>query len=365
MRSTPLPRLLLLPLLIAVLALGGSAVLPRMAGAVGSMSVTGYAWSQYMGWISFSGTGYGVSEDTTTGALSGYAWSSNFGWISFNASDGTHPAGAANVITKAVTGWARACAAFADKNACSGALDANSGGWDGWIALAGTASDSSTYGVTQNANCTWTGYAWGSDSIGAISMSGTAADSSAYGVTASDASACAGVPTATLSASPDTIDNGQSSTLTWSSTSATSCTAAGGFSTGGATSGSVSVGPLSSTQNYQISCTGTGGSVNSNVATVTVLTPTVTISAVPNRVVRGGTTTVSWNATNVNSCGITRNGTTWQTLTADGSRTVAGSAPDTITSQTTYIITCTNNAGASVTATATQVVNIQGSFGEF
>ena len=84
-------------------------------------------------------------------------------------------------------------------------------------------------------------------------------------------------PTAALSASPSTIDSGESSTLTWSSTYATSCTAAGGFSTGGATSGSASTGVLTSTQNYQVSCTGPDGSVNSNIATVTVRIPTVTI----------------------------------------------------------------------------------------
>ena len=36
-------------------------------------------------------------------------------------------------------------------------------------------------------------------------------------------------------------------------------------------------------------------------ATVTVRVPTVTISAVPNRVQSGGATTVSWSAENVNS----------------------------------------------------------------
>ena len=172
--------------------------------------------------------------------------------------------------------------------------------------------------------------------------------------------------TASLSASPSTIDAGQSSTLTWSSADADSCTSLGGFSTGDATSGSVSVGPLATTQNYQISCTGPGGSGNSNTATVTVLVPTVTISAAPDRVVSGGVSTVSWSATNVNACTITRNGVAWQSLTSDASRTLSSSAPDTITAQTTYVITCTNNASVSaIAATATQIVNIVPSFEEF
>ncbi|MCX6788036.1 MAG: hypothetical protein NT108_02660 [Candidatus Kaiserbacteria bacterium] len=140
----------------------------------------------------------------------------------------------------------------------------------------------------------------------------------------------------------------------------------GGFSTGGATSGSVSVGPLTTTQNYQISCATAGGSINSNTATVTVRVPTVTISAAPDRVVSGGVSTVSWSATNVNACTITRNGVAWQSLTSDTSRTLSSSAPDTVTAQTTYVISCTNNASSSaIAATATQIVNVTSSFSEF
>ncbi|MDE1919465.1 MAG: hypothetical protein KGH56_02075 [Patescibacteria group bacterium] len=154
--------------------------------------------------------------------------------------------------------------------------------------------------------------------------------------------------------------------MSWTSTDATSCSAAGGFSTGGATSGSASTGILSSSQNYQISCTGPGGTGNSNVATVTVLIPTVSISANPDRVLSGGSTTVSWSATNVNSITITRNGAPWQTFTAGASRSISGSAPDAITAQTSYVITATNNASATAAAaTATKIVNVVSSFQEF
>lgn len=369
-------RTLFLPLIVAALIVAASVVIPHQTKAAGTMSVTGYAWSSYLGWISFSGTGYGVLEDQFSGDFSGYAWSSNLGWISFGSSDGSHPAASVDFITGKVTGWARACAAFADKNACSGALDANSGGWDGWISLSGTATDGSAYGITQSSTCGWSGYAWGSDAIGAIGVSGTAADGSSYGVAGTDQPTCAGLPTATLSANPSTIDSGQSSTLSWSSARATSCTAVGGFSTGGATSGSASTGALSSTQNYRISCTGSAGTASSNIATVTVLVPTVSISASPDRVVTSGggsggngSTTISWNATNVNTCTITKNGATWKTLTSSGSpRTLSGSAPDTVSGQTSYVMSCTNNASASadaVAATATQVVNVVTSFRNF
>lgn len=64
-------------------------------------------------------------------------------------------------------------------------------------------------------------------------------------------------PTVSFSASPGSVALGGSSTLTWSSTNAPTCTGTG-FSTGGSPSGSVQVTPAASTQ-YSISCTGQGG----------------------------------------------------------------------------------------------------------
>ena len=172
------------------------------------------------------------------------------------------------------------------------------------------------------------------------------------------------LPTATLSASPTTITTGGSSTLTWSSTNATSCTAAGGFSTGGAVSGSASVSP-SSTSSYQVYCTNAAGTTYSNIVTVTVSPPpTVSISASPSRVLSGGSTTVSWNASNANTCTIKRNGALWQSLTANFLNVVSGSAPDTITSQTVYVMSCTNSSSATA-VTATQIVNVVQSFQQF
>lgn len=174
---------------------------------------------------------------------------------------------------------------------------------------------------------------------------------------------------ASLVANPSTIDSGQSSNLTWTSTGTTRCDSAGGFSTGGATNGGpVSTGPLTSTQNYQITCIGIGGNAQAN-ATVTVRVPNVVIVASPDRVVSGGTATISWNVSNVNSCVIKRNGVDWQNVTTAGpTRSANGSAADTITGQTTYTISCTNNAsggGGAFAASATKIVNIISSFQEF
>jgi hypothetical protein len=75
--------------------------------------------------------------------------------------------------------------------------------------------------------------------------------------------------TASLSANPKTISSGQSSTLSWSSTNATSC-AGSGFSAPG-TSGSAIVHPTVTTS-YSVTCTGNGGSASA-LATVTMSSP--------------------------------------------------------------------------------------------
>ncbi|MEK7519646.1 MAG: thrombospondin type-1 domain-containing protein, partial [Patescibacteria group bacterium] len=315
---------MLLFVILGILYILGNFVAPYRVAAATLMPITGQAWSSYMGWISFSGVGYDVFEDVSTGIFSGRAWSSNLGWISFDASDATHPAPKVTPGTWSITGWLRACSAFLDKDVCSGELDSNSGGWDGWINLSGTAQDGSQYGVVQSPACAWTGYAWGSDAIGIISFGGTAADGSLYGVIGIDQTACAptdgdwsafsscsvscggGIqtrtctnpspanggaacsgstsrscnieacipPTVTLSTSRSVVDNGQSSILTWSSENATSCITTNGFSTGGATSGSASTGALTASRDYQISCSGPGGFANSNIVTVNVSFPT-------------------------------------------------------------------------------------------
>ncbi|MEZ4156968.1 MAG: prepilin-type N-terminal cleavage/methylation domain-containing protein [Candidatus Paceibacterota bacterium] len=57
----------------------------------GNGTLSGWAWNDVIGWISFSSsTGastYGVTIDTSTGIFSGWAWNDVIGWISFNCSN--------------------------------------------------------------------------------------------------------------------------------------------------------------------------------------------------------------------------------------------------------------------------------------
>ena len=76
-------------------------------------------------------------------------------------------------------------------------------------------------------------------------------------------------PTVSLSANPTSVTSGSGSTLNWTSTNATSCTASGAWSGTQAVSGSYSTGALTSSATYTLTCTGTGGSASQS-ATVTV-----------------------------------------------------------------------------------------------
>jgi hypothetical protein len=63
-----------------------------------------------------------------------------------------------------------------------------------------------------------------------------------------------------LRASPTTVDEGGSTTLSWSAADADSCSASGGWSGERAASGSETVGPLNAGTTYTLTCSGPGGS---------------------------------------------------------------------------------------------------------
>ena len=92
----------------------------------------------------------------------------------------------------------------------------------------------------------------------------------------SSAEASPAAPTVTFSASPTSIPNGHSSTLTWTSANATACSGAGkGFSPSGP-SGSLAVSPGVATT-YGITCTGAGGSASKSVAVTVTAEPLVNV----------------------------------------------------------------------------------------
>ena len=118
-----------------IVVLTGSLV-PRPAVSQAASPISGWAWSDTIGWISMSGSGYGLSMDAT-GVVSGYAWSDNIGWVSANAADlASCQAGAQSKVDFVAgmwNGWLRAIAGGS----------AQSGSWDGCISMSGAG-----YGVS-------------------------------------------------------------------------------------------------------------------------------------------------------------------------------------------------------------------------
>ncbi|MEO1575474.1 MAG: hypothetical protein AAFU65_11010, partial [Pseudomonadota bacterium] len=158
-------------------------------------------------------------------------------------------------------------------------------------------------------------------------------------------------PTLSFTALPATVDSGDSSTLSWSTTDATSCTASGDWSGLRGTSGSESTGALTSNGSYTLACTGPGGSVSDTV-TVTVNSvpaPTLSFSASPTTVMSGDSSTLTWSTTNANSCTASGN---WS-----GSRGTSGSASTgALTSNSSFTLSCDGDGG-SVSDTVTVDVN--------
>lgn len=66
-------------------------------------------------------------------------------------------------------------------------------------------------------------------------------------------------PSVSFSAAEQVVDAGESAMLTWSSTNATGCSASGGWSGSRATRGSATVGPLSQSTTFTLTCTGGAG----------------------------------------------------------------------------------------------------------
>ena len=162
-------------------------------------NVSGFAWSENIGWISFnskncdvngdgksegtpagcpvSGTpmaNYGVNINPSTSMFSGYAWSENIGWIDF-APAGPYPASPNYSACLDMPGNGQACNGVGNYKTAGWAralsYDAS---WDGWLKLRGSNYDVDLGKQTGQ----FSGYAWGSDIIGWINFKG-----SNYGVT--------------------------------------------------------------------------------------------------------------------------------------------------------------------------------------
>lgn len=161
-----------------------------------------------------------------------------------------------------------------------------------------------------------------------------------------------GAPTVNISVSPSMVASGGSVVVNWSSSRADSCQASGGWSGSKPTSGSESVGPITSNTTLSISCSGAGGGT---VRSVDVRIDSgsggnVNLSASPENVTAGGTTTLSWSSVDATSCSA---GGGWS-----GSRPLSGSeVVGPISADTSYQLTCDGPSGNSVAMVTVRVAS--------
>jgi len=251
-------------------------------------NVSGWAWSDYSGWISLNSDNlkcdvnpkdglvdkippipsqcqlpgspypsYGVIINPTTKTMTGSAWSDNVGWISFNnisncPSAPSGPCGASVVQDGAnyrLKGWARL-------------LGMVNSSYGGWVAL-GCYNSPTEYNCPAGVNLLkvsinptngkMSGWAYSND-IGWISFSDTSTNhpspSPGYGVTTT------AFQSTQLTANNSSVNAGEPVNLTWNS-SGTSCSGSGGTFAPSGTSGSQIVNPIITTT-YTLNCTGPG-----------------------------------------------------------------------------------------------------------
>jgi PKD repeat protein len=152
-------------------------------------------------------------------------------------------------------------------------------------------------------------------------------------------------PTASLTANPTTVQEGQSVTLTWQTTNATTVTISG-IAGNLPANGSQQVTPQSATT-YTLTASGAGG-IATATAPVDVTPPpppTATLTANPTTVQAGVSTTLTWQTTNATAV----------IISGIGNVATSGSEQVTPASTTTYTLTATGTGG---TATAAAQVTV-------
>ncbi len=161
-------------------------------------------------------------------------------------------------------------------------------------------------------------------------------------------------PTLTLSAS--TVVAGKPVTITWSSLTATGCTASGDWSGALKASGSQTLTPsVAGTDKYTLTCANAGGNSVASTVTLTVtseLPPAPSLTLAATSIVAGTSTTITWSSSDATSC--TASGSWSGMLKTSGTQTVRPTSLGTYT----YSLTCSNAYGNSKPATATLTVTI-------
>lgn len=157
-------------------------------------------------------------------------------------------------------------------------------------------------------------------------------------------------PSLSLSASSTTVAAGQTVRLTWQSSNVSQCQASGGWTGSRPVSGSQTVGPIDSSAEFSLNCSGSGDGVSRRVVVSVADGTNISLRADPSKIAVNGTTTLTWSAPGAESC------------TADGGWSGNKSASGTtrvgpLTASTSYQLTCSGSGGNGLTSVRVEVLD--------
>lgn len=146
--------------------------------------------------------------------------------------------------------------------------------------------------------------------------------------------------TVSLTADPATVPLNGSTMLHWVSNNADSCTASGGWSGDKSTSGVETIDSLVANSTFNLSCSGSGGTAADSVSvTVDATLLSVNLTADPISVANNGSTTLSWESNNADSC--TASGDWSGSKGLSGTETIEGLSAD-----SQFTLTCSDANGS-------------------
>jgi hypothetical protein len=157
-------------------------------------------------------------------------------------------------------------------------------------------------------------------------------------------------PTATLTATPTSVAPNGTTSLSWTSTDATACTASKGWTGSRSPTGTETSSALTDTTTFDLVCTGPGGtsSASANV-TIAYPEPTVTLNATPGTVAPGAAAKLSWTTKDASDCAASGG---W-----NGKKALAGDEMTTaLATQSAFNLSCSGPGGS---ANATVMVQVQ------
>jgi hypothetical protein len=171
---------------------------------------------------------------------------------------------------------------------------------------------------------------------------------SGYGFVQADLAFIA--PVMSLAANAVTLNG--STTLTWSTVDAASCTASGSWTGAVASGGTQTVSITAAGTNiYALTCANAAGATATSSVALTDASPAApTLALSTSSIVVGQSSNISWSSVAATSC--TAAGSWSGTLPPNGSQTVTPAAGGTYT----YSLTCTNALGISAASTASLTV---------